>query len=132
MSVALTVGVPVQFSRHAVNRYAERVRPGMAGDRLSEELTRVLALGSLVPRPPSWTVWDMRSPLYLELGDVIFPLRAPATAGGVWTAATCLVRGSLSPEARKGHRRSRRAAGRGGSRRKRRKADSKATTASKD
>jgi hypothetical protein len=91
---------PVEFSRHAVERYEERVRPGLSHARLSEELLRMASAGRIVPAPPRWVAWDLRSPLYLELGDVVFPLRRSGE-GSSWIAATCLVRGSLSPHARK-------------------------------
>lgn len=88
----------VSFSRHAVERYSERVRPGLDHGLATEDLLRVAEVGRFVSTPPGWMVWDLRSPLYLQVGDVVFPLR-PLSDGG-WQATTCLARGTLSPEAR--------------------------------
>ena len=97
----------VRFSGHAVERFRERVRPGLTLEAARADLIRVVESGRLVSQPPRWIQWDERSPLFLELGDVVFPLRT-ASGEADWEAATCLVRGSLSLEARRRRSRARR------------------------
>lgn len=92
--------VTVEYHRHAVERYGERVRPGCSSSTTLSQLRAVVACaGEIAVEPPAWAPWDSRSSAYLLLGeDIIFPLRM--RADGAYVAITCLTRGSLPPSVR--------------------------------
>jgi hypothetical protein len=107
------------LTTHAVERFIERVRPGLALPGAELELERVLAHGHLTDQPPVWLA-DRRRPdasMYVSLGDVSLPLARSRERVGQWVALTCLTTGTVSPAARarrkqmyQARRRSRRAA----------------------
>jgi hypothetical protein len=100
-----TVTTAIRFSEHALSRYGERVRPGLTGARLAAELQRVLATGTIRADAPPWLGGGRgtRADLWIEVGDVAFPL---VHSGNGLLALTCLVRGGISDFSR--HRRSER------------------------
>ena len=57
----------VRFSGHAVERFRERVRPGLTLEAARDDLIRVVESGRLVSQPPRWIQWDERSPSSLSL-----------------------------------------------------------------
>lgn len=102
MSIA-TTSLTIRFSGHALSRFRERVRPGLAPAAAQRELEAVAAHGLITARGPTWLSAEprRRDDLYLAVADAVFPLLAET--GTELLATTCLVKGSLSPHAR--HRR---------------------------
>ena len=98
MSAVLTI----ELSRHAVERFRERVRPGLDVDAASDELARLAAIGEIHEEAPEWLASRQRqvASLYLVAGDVVLPLQFRMGEDDCYGAMTCLVRGGLSLEAR--------------------------------
>ena len=90
----------VAFTDHAVLRYRERVRPGLAIAAARAELSRLLQHAKVLPGPPLWLVGAAQSGLQLVIGDITFPLKRDASDPDLLWAITCLVRGGISSEAR--------------------------------
>jgi hypothetical protein len=88
---------------HAVERFRERVRPGLTWDAAERELAQLLRAGEAKPEAPSWLadVQRQRADLYLIVGDIVFPLAASEVRPGRWLVTTCIARGGLSGVARK-------------------------------
>lgn len=98
-TLAVAMGVlEVIVSTHALDRYAQRVRPALTRDQASHDLERLIAThGHLDTQPPPW-LRAAPGRAYLHLGDdVCLPL---AGAPGGWVAVTTAVRGSMPHEAR--------------------------------
>ena len=93
--------LPVTFSAHAVERYRDRLRPALPIDQAKLELERISAHSVIDPDGPDWMSEERKSrnDSFLEIGDAAFPLET-SWDGSSLVAKTCLVRGSLSPEAR--------------------------------
>jgi hypothetical protein len=94
MSVSIA-SESVRISQHAVQRYRERIKPGLdeAGARV--ELERLRAVGTVVREPPRWLHAADRAPCYLLLGDdVALPLLRVADGG--WIASTCVPKSTLT------------------------------------
>src|SRR4051812_42957202 len=91
---------PVEYSRHALERYAERVRPGLPLSSIESELRSVVTCGGrIVVVPPLWAPWDSKSSAYLVVGDdVVLPLRSSSPVG--YVAVTCLTRNGFSRSVR--------------------------------
>jgi len=87
--------VAVQFSEHAVTRFAERVRPTLDTDHIREELSRLLSTATVSKVPPDWVrpgSGKVTPAAYLVLGDEIcLPLVVNHGADGEWTATTTLL-----------------------------------------
>jgi hypothetical protein len=82
-------------SRHAVTQYRDRVKPALSMRQARRELVAVLEHAEEFDEPPEWArKWSTHEGGYVVLADLCFP----ATVDGV--LKTCLVRGSLSPQAR--------------------------------
>jgi hypothetical protein len=99
--------VRIKFSRHAVERYLLRGRPGLDYETARAELEQMWLTGEITCDPPSWLA-DARhdADSYLMLADVSFPLRAGVSDPTCLTAMTCLGRGAIKPcERRNRHRR---------------------------
>lgn len=66
----------VEYRRHAVERYGERVRPGCSFTATLEQLHGVVeCAGQIVSEPPLWAPWDAGTSAYLVVGDdIVFPL----------------------------------------------------------
>jgi hypothetical protein len=98
-------------SHHALQRYAERIRPHLDGDRdaLFADLERLVATcGALNPDRPAWVHDDWtvetgpeRALFWLDCGDVVLPL-CGTTGGERLLATTLLTRGGISDVARRG------------------------------
>lgn len=88
----------LQLTTHAVERYHERLCPGL---RLADARKRlellILEHGQLVQAPPEWIAnqHDHRERLWLMLGEDV---ALPVTRSG-WVVS-CLARGGLSPTVR--------------------------------
>jgi hypothetical protein len=104
--------VAVELSRHAVERYAERLKAGfeLPPGAVAAELLRLAALGVVVEEPPGWCAspWATVSDFHLVIGDLVLPLAPHGRHADRLVAKTCLARGELSPEARERRRAGRR------------------------
>ncbi|MCB0829401.1 MAG: hypothetical protein KDB54_00260 [Solirubrobacterales bacterium] len=100
---------PVTFANHAIERYRERLRPALSIEGAALELKRLSAHSTIDPDGPSWMSPERKDDRtsFLEIGDAAFPLE-PSDDGETLVAKTCLVRGSLSPQARDRRNRMRR------------------------
>lgn len=90
------------LTTHAVKRFRERVRPGLAWDAAESELLRLLDLGEIAAEPPAWLA-DRQletAESYLVVGDLVFPLARSSYNDSRWLAKTCLARGGISELAR--------------------------------
>lgn len=98
----------IELTVHAVERFHERVRPGLSRAAAEEELAFLLALATVTCEPPAWVRERAvrRADCHAVMGDVVLPLYA---CGGVLVATTCIARGGLSARARQ-RRNARRAA----------------------
>jgi hypothetical protein len=65
----------VAFSNHAVERFAERLRPGMDPDEVRRQLSGMLASAVVTTKPPEWFKPRQRADAYLVVADVVMPLR---------------------------------------------------------
>jgi hypothetical protein len=86
----------IKLTRHAIDRFNERVRPTLEPDQAENELHRLLALGQRVEHL-DWYFCDDPSEMpdyFLELSDGI----ALAIKNGY--AMTCLTRGGFADAAR--------------------------------
>jgi hypothetical protein len=91
----------VRLTKHSVERFQARFRPGLDWDVAANHLAAMLPLGRVVDDPPVWLAHRRReADAYLVLGeDLAMPL-ARSTSTGAYTAVTCLARGSISPRER--------------------------------
>lgn len=79
----------VRFSRHAVERYVERVKPGLSFGAAAAELEGLLWSGALelTDEAPAFCGSPNPDDGFLRLGDIAFPLlRKPS---GYLLATTC-------------------------------------------
>ena len=89
----------VVISDHAVQRYQERVRPGLDEAAARAELERLRAAATVVRDPPAWLHAADQAPCYLLLGDdVVLPLLRQS--GGGWVASTCVPKSTLTVQRR--------------------------------
>jgi hypothetical protein len=95
------LGMPVLALPHAVTRFNEQVRPGLATGHAGDELDRLLDIADYTFEPPRWVSLRScsRAPVYAVIGDVALPLQI-AHNGTKLVAVTCLTRGGLSQPAR--------------------------------
>jgi hypothetical protein len=95
------LGMPVLALPHAITRFNERVRPGLATGHAGDELDRLLDIADYALEPPEWVSLRScsRAPVYAVIGDIALPLQV-AHNGANLVAVTCLARGGLSQPAR--------------------------------
>jgi hypothetical protein len=95
------LGLPVLALPHAVVRFNERVRPGLATGDARDELERLLDIADYAFEPPEWVSLRScsRAPVYAVIGDVAIPLQIGHNGANL-VAVTCLTRGGLSQPAR--------------------------------
>jgi hypothetical protein len=93
----------VELTAHAVQRYQQRVRPALSLEAAADELARVALVGEITTEPPTWHLRSCAqvAPYYLSVADVLLPLTPHRGRPGLLVATTCLVKGSLSPDARR-------------------------------
>lgn len=84
--------VVVNLTRHAVERYRERVRPGLSVEAAAGDLMRLAPRGAVAPSAPAWLHRHTYA-LFLVIGDICFPLAPDCRAPETLTATTCLCRG---------------------------------------
>lgn len=103
----------IELTAHAVDRYVERVRPGLAREVAEAELAHVVLAGEVVTTPPAWHLANCAqvAPSYLVVADVLLPLVPRPDDPDVLVATTCLAKGSLTPEVRRRRTRHRRRQG---------------------
>ena len=95
-------GVKVRATKHAVERYHDRVRPGLSLRAAEAELVRACSHGELTEKCPDWAHEHEAATAkrrYLMLGDDICLVLEPHTELD-WVIVTVLTRSGLSPEAR--------------------------------
>lgn len=91
-----------RLTRHAVERYMERVKPALGELIARQELDLLFDRAEVVDRPPAWINEHQNSPFWAVLSDGI--VAAVSSTGYV---TTVMIRGGASEEAR-AFRRSRR------------------------
>lgn len=103
----------IQITEHAVERFRERLRPGLELADAEHDLTQLVLSAELTTTPPAWHLRSCAqiAPCYLVAGDVLLPLKPHWTDEDVLVATTCLVRGTHT-EAATRRRRAHRKAGR--------------------
>ncbi len=93
-----TASESVRISAHAVDRYRERIKPGLDEAAARIELERLRAVGTVVREPPTWLHAADHAPCYLLFGDdIVLPL---LHADGGWIASTCVPKSTLTSERR--------------------------------
>jgi hypothetical protein len=97
-----TTNMDFHFTTHAIERFRERVRPGLAWDAAEREFARVARLARATPQPPEWLADRERehAELYLVVGDLVWPMAASAAHADRRLITTRLARGGLSDFAR--------------------------------
>jgi hypothetical protein len=69
--------VALQFSRHARDRYAQRVRPSLQRDHIAAELSALLATARVTHKRPEWLASTENASAWLMLtDDIVAPLCA--------------------------------------------------------
>ena len=96
----------IWFSDHAVQRYQERLRPGLDLLHARNELTRLADAGQVTPNPPGWAQTADGGPFLILGPDVCLPL-VPKGRNRL-VATTVLTRDSLKPADREQRHRERR------------------------
>lgn len=101
----------ITLSKHCVQRFRDRFRPGLDLAAARRELSRVIANGVLVDLPPSWCGLDLPTSRdsYLVVGDDL--VLTLLELGDEFRATTCLGRGTIRPDERS-RRRKRKITGR--------------------
>lgn len=82
----------VVFSLHAIERFQQRLRPTVSHEQAASELMHLARCGAFGRQPPEWCPWDYRSPRYLVVADVVFPLAALPDKPESYIATTCLIK----------------------------------------
>ena len=84
----------IELSTHAIERFAQRVRPGLDPAAAAEQLAQLALAGELRDEPPSWHLAGAAqiAPWYLVIADIVLPLRPHRSEPGVLVATTCLAR----------------------------------------
>ena len=102
----------IHLTRHAIERFQERVRPALDLADAADELARLVLVADLIDRPPEWhaRACAQVAPWYLVIGDVLLPLKTRCSEPGELTATTCLARGEPSENVRRRRRDRRRSA----------------------
>lgn len=97
----MTTTKTIILSTHAVERFQERVRPGLTLAAAEDELAHLALAGDVVTTAPPWHAdrAAREAPYYLLIADLILPLQ-PGTEAGVYVATTCLPKGSVSDATR--------------------------------
>jgi hypothetical protein len=115
----------VEVSAHAIERYAERVKPGLDLQAAECEVLAVIANHAvLIEVAPAWVIPNEvsgKATLWACVGDgIVFALaQPPQNPGGLWYAVTCITRSCVSEQTRE--RRNAKAAARRFKRKMRRK-----------
>lgn len=94
----------VIITTHAIERYIERVRPGLDHDSAKNDILRLALVGEFSPGPPEWKeayAMEWKPTRWLIVGDVCFPMVGER-------AVTCIVKGSLPETMRQERNRARR------------------------
>jgi hypothetical protein len=99
----MTISHTIHLTSHAIERYRDRVRPGLSFEAAELELARVAASGEITTHAPAWHLRTcaQEAPYYLVIADVLLPLRPHHSEIDVLVATTCLAQGCLSADARR-------------------------------
>lgn len=103
----------IHLSSHAIERFHQRVRPGLDLDSAGDELSRLVAIGELSDTAPPWHAHRQaqEAHAYLIVADLVLPLQPAQDDPSALVAVSCIPRGGLSDAARarrNGRRRSQR------------------------
>lgn len=92
----------IHLSQHAIDRFHERVRPGLDRAAAEDALAQLALLGTIESEPPEWLArrQRQRAACYLVAGDVVLPLDPYRRDPRVLVALTCVARGGISELAR--------------------------------
>lgn len=83
----------IRLTRHAIERYVDRVRPGLGIPEAEAELEQLVRIGQVLADAPPWYHGNARKPAaYLVAGDVLVPLNHRGLA------LTVVVREPLRPD----------------------------------
>jgi hypothetical protein len=94
----------IDLTAHAIERFRDRVRPGIDLDVAADELANLVCYGELTPVRSPWLAGFAL--LYLVAGDVALPLEPALGDPERLVATTCLVlNGQPRRRRRRGHRR---------------------------
>jgi hypothetical protein len=97
----MTDDVSVYPTQHAVERYQERVRPGLGVFACRNELEQLLRdHGQRAPRPEWMSAWTAEPAVWVTIGPDIW-LPCEVRPSGSLQAMTVLCRGSLSERRRR-------------------------------
>lgn len=98
-------GFRLSVSRHAAERFVDRVRPGLLVEHGARELVRLSDAGTLQPQGPDWLRTEQRPAFYLLLTpDIAIPVDV-ASNGSTYYARTVLTRPVARSRARQERRR---------------------------
>jgi hypothetical protein len=94
-------GRRILVTAHAVERFVERVRPGLDAAQARGELERILCTAEVGSRAPAWLAERAvaEGPIYVVVDDVVLP--AVPTASGDIRVVTCFARGCWIDDARR-------------------------------
>lgn len=94
----------LSVSRHAAERFVDRVRPGLLVNDGAQELARLSGTGSLQPQAPDWLRTEQRPAFYLLLTpDIAVPV--DLASNGSYHARTVLTRPVAKSRTRQQQRR---------------------------
>ena len=92
-TVAQNLGREICFSRHALQRYRERCRPGDDLHELPALLCALEPIAILHLEPPSWAHWRQTlGRAFLTIGNATFALEPDRREPRRLLATTCLTR----------------------------------------
>ena len=99
---------PIDVLDHAVERFIERVRPGLEVSQAHSELDHLLAIADYVFEAPEWLASraQQRAPMYAVIADIVLPLQIGHDSASL-VVVTCLARGGVSGPARERRNRAR-------------------------
>lgn len=85
--------VPLAFTKHSVERFAERIRPGLELDEVRRRLSHMLGAATISREGPNWHKPQHGTVAYLYIADVFLPL---VLCDGELRATSVFASGQLS------------------------------------
>ena len=83
--------VCVTFAAHAIERFCERVRPGLGAGPACLQLQGLASACSVTAERPS-SAWRSKALMWLPVGDIAFPLVPSSRGRDELVATTCLTK----------------------------------------
>lgn len=90
--------VCVTFAAHAIERFCERVRPGLGAGSACLQLQGLASAFAVTAEPPSWARHS-KAQMWLLVGDIAFPLVPSGGDRRELVATTCLAKRAGSTRA---------------------------------